>query len=232
MHPLLSAAAVCISAATITQMPAQPAAAPAQPAAAPAQSAAVSSESTWFAKIGGWLGLGVILSLLTMAFARWDKANERLLSVVDDYWLRTIVGPMSVEPIFKFVLETSTRLATYAAAPPEVAEWNTFLEKFKKDHRDLIVRARALAAIDAELYRCASGELDKLDDLITEHCARIQLPDKMGEKKAGSSPVQVEALNVYVRLANGLIKEHSLVVKRRSLFGRVRAAIAKSKRQV
>ena len=108
--------------------------------------------------------------MVIYTFKKDSKARRQ--SVLDDYWLRKVVGPIAIEPMLKVLLEM------IASTPPSFgteefseAALSEYHQKYLKALSDLAINSSSLSIIDPTLAASTALEIDQIQDLMIEYCA-------------------------------------------------------------
>ena len=115
--------------------------------------------------------LALAVSLGTLFYNRKKDGRARRQSIVDDFWLRKVVAPVSIEPFLK---STTTLCATLPdskwAANAVQSFWTDQMEESGK----LSVAFMAFNLIDQPLRASITGMLEEIDDVLAEYCGALQ----------------------------------------------------------
>lgn len=107
---------------------------------------------------------------------RGDKRRDTKANVHSDYWFSSILMPICIEPLVKFVFKSADRMFTLNAdTSGEDAEvirisYNEFLASFKQERSDITSRCLIIASVSPDLYKSVTTKLDVIDDILTQHC--------------------------------------------------------------
>ena len=121
----------------------------------------------------------IVISLLALGITFWNfrynrskDARSRLQSIEDDYWLRKVVSPMSIEPFLKHVTQLAATLPTAANSTKDaVAE---FWKSQALKQGEFSAAFQALELVDAKLVVRVCIELERIDDLLSDYCGGLQ----------------------------------------------------------
>lgn len=148
-----------------------------------------------------------LIALLVSYFAfRYNKTKDstaRDLSIQDDYWLRKIVSPSSIEPFEKFCTEVISELPEISPSKvityDEVKVWHTA-------HHKTLVRLKpsfkSLELLDIELLAKVENELFSFEDELATYVGNVGLSLKVGSK----APVRAAAATKLMTIKLNLLR--------------------------
>jgi len=123
-------------------------------------------------------GLGVFFGFLGLVFGLWKMFSDRRLSILDEFWLRKIISPATVEPLIKTI---SQLLSTVPGAESKPKHQQAFATRMTKEMQRLMASTQTLAMLDAQLPDQIQEELRKCEDLFGEHIQTLasnqEIPD-------------------------------------------------------
>lgn len=154
------------------------------------------------------LALG--LSLWTLMYNRRKDERARRQSIEDDFWLRKVVSPLSIEPFLKHVHELAAALpGAKGSTKQSVSDfWSDQAAKFGA----FTVAFRTLALIDPELDRKVALGVEEIEDELAKYCGEL---GQHVEGAVPTAPDRDEASQRLVALTIAvfqLIKEHQSTV--------------------
>jgi hypothetical protein len=173
-------------------------------------------EPGFFSAIGALLSLFAIgLSIYTTISTSRKDSVARRQSINDEFWLRKVLFPTSIEPILKLFFDTihtlprdrSDPLATNAA----VAE---FKAKFDTEHANLSSKLLSVAILKQSLYIDLSQEFEKVQDAVANYCFEnkdgynIENPDSISTRASVSTKLSDLQINMlrYIKTVQEDIK--------------------------
>lgn len=138
-------------------------------------------------------GPSIVLSLVAIGLSWWTfKYNRnkdqrsRTQSIQDDFWLRKIITPISIEPLLKYNMELATSLPVATSMTKEDVEkyWADQMEKIG----ELALSFRTLSLVSQELEKSVSEKMEEFEDCFVTYCGSLMsnlvsgtsanLPDK------------------------------------------------------
>lgn len=131
----------------------------------------------WVLWVSAFLAISkFFLDVVSWISSKFEKTRERNRSITDDFWYRTIILPIFLEPMLEFINEHSKKLRliddVYQKSPDEdhSDQYKSYLESFQSGLRHIINRALMLSASHESLYEVVSMKLDSLEDGVATHC--------------------------------------------------------------
>lgn len=102
----------------------------------------------------GWAGiLGLVISVCKIIYDIWSKNNEKRSSKRDNFWLREIIFPKTIEPLDDAILNNKIRFQDFSKLTPE--ELKRFIDGFEnlRDQVGLVtlLSPELLDSIDAAI---------------------------------------------------------------------------------
>lgn len=153
------------------------------------------------------LALG--MSVCSFFYVRSKDSRARQQSIVDDYWLRKIVSPMTIEPFLKLATELALKLPTEAMTGDEIhAFW---MDQVRRT-RELSVAFMALALIDEQLSSEIEAMLLDFEDNIAQYCGNLRGYVESGtakpDRELATSGILSISIDIFTR-----IKKHQNIVQ-------------------
>ena len=153
--------------------------------------------------------LALVLSILALRYNFAKDARARQQSIQDDFWLRKVVSPVSIEPFVKFVGEVLSKL-------PDGQSDGDMREKFKQEQltnlKSLIAGFRALELINKDLYSQVETKLELVEDLLISYLSNLNEHIKNPSSDAPGKPEFIEELSALRLAVLDPIKEHQASV--------------------
>lgn len=120
-----------------------------------------------------WVSIAAFLvSLCVAGYTIYKDARARRTSMLDDYWFRKVVGPVTVEPLLKEIQ------ALLNEVPPDnssVTFSQADIDTFHKSKVELLavfaVNVQVMNILDPSLGAKVAVEIDSIQDLVIEYCA-------------------------------------------------------------
>jgi hypothetical protein len=144
--------------------------------------------------------VAVYVAHRTLHFARVQDQRNRSSSVRDEFWLRTVISPSSIEPFQKYMNELRAGLPGADPDPPSAQELQKFFAATATALNAFAIKFSALALISDSLPEGVRDELEGMEDAIAEYVAALTAFASTG---AGSAPSRTDLQN---RLTEGMIR--------------------------
>ena len=116
--------------------------------------------------------LALAVSVGSFRYNRSKDARSRLQSIEDDYWLRKVVSPMSIEPFLKHVTQMAAALPVASDSTKESV--GEFWKSQTLKQGEFSAAFQALELVDDKLVIRVCNELEQIDDLLSDYCGRLQ----------------------------------------------------------
>ncbi|WP_139351884.1 hypothetical protein [Polaromonas sp. A23] len=152
----------------------------------------------WWARAIGGFSL-----LVSVAFGLWKMRRDRRLSIEDDFWLRKIIAPTSVEPLLKAIVKLLEDLPTSESSEGELAAYAIRVTKELQLHSSSV---QTFALLDPKLPGEVLSHLSNCEDVFADHCQALS------EKKSSDSSVVRNA--VWTSVNNAFLPIRDWQVKR------------------
>lgn len=150
--------------------------------------------------------LALTLSGFSLYYTLKKDRRARLQSVQDDFWLRKIVSPVSIEPFFKLSSEIINTLPDSDCSLDVINAWHrnhhTALLKLKPEFQ-------ALDLLSTRLFIAVDLELEKFEDLLAEYMKEIFEHVKNGKAQPLKTDTTAKLANVRHHLLH-LILTHQI----------------------
>lgn len=153
--------------------------------------------------------IALVFSAKSYSYSRRKDSRARHQSIIDDYWLRKIVSPVSIEPLLKRTTELAASLPSGTATAAIVQSYWT--EQVTKSE-ELSIGFQSLKLIDEALSDDVLLKLLRLDDVLSDYCGTLQssLADGSIEKpdrKQAVSDIHEASMAIF-----NAIKQHQVAV--------------------
>jgi hypothetical protein len=114
----------------------------------------------------------VALSLAYASFmytrAKDDRARRQ--SIEDDFWLRKVASPVSIEPFMKFATDLATRLPRNSDSAEAIRTfWTAAVADFGRQE----IAFKALGVVRADLSTSATEAMERMEDRLAEYCGDL-----------------------------------------------------------
>jgi hypothetical protein len=150
--------------------------------------------------------IAVFVAYRTVEFMRYQGRQARTDSVRDEYWLRTVVSPTSIQPFQAFIAELRTTLP--GSTPPLVAptegELKTFAAVVVSKFNDFSMQFKSLSLIDKQLSASVESELQEIEDVFSGYVAALGNYISAGQP----APDRTDAV---AKLTDGMVKLFKLI---------------------
>ena len=114
--------------------------------------------------------IAIFLSVYSFSYTKRKDKNARLHSVQDDFWLRKIVSPASIEPFFKLSSQVINTLPSSDYSLDSIREWH-------REHHATLLKLKpefqALDLLSSSLFEAVDLELEKFEDTLAEYMDEI-----------------------------------------------------------
>lgn len=124
-----------------------------------------------------WLTfLGLVLEVAWYFVGLYQRRHDRQISIVDEYWYRTIIVPICWQPILDLVTKNVQKIHSMDESAPAVLTvpaLRTLTLEFAIEKNLVVGRAFVLTVFSDEAYKMVRDSLDSLEDEITEYCASV-----------------------------------------------------------
>lgn len=126
--------------------------------------------------------LSLVISVLAVGFTfrtyRYNKDKDqrsRLQSIQDDYWLRKVISPNTIEPFLKFTTELRSGLPVVSAGgAPSPEEVQQFWSDSAKRLVDFSSAFRMLELLDRQLQPAIEKCIEGIDEVLASYCGAVQ----------------------------------------------------------
>ncbi len=123
--------------------------------------------------------IAIVLSLATLLYNRSKDGKARLQSIRDDFWIRKIVSPISIEPFLEYTQTLAVELPSSAQTFQEVEDyWASNSKKL----RDFYLSFQVLSVVDEELVEQVLMTLENFEDVMANYCGALMDYKKNGKR--------------------------------------------------
>jgi hypothetical protein len=104
----------------------------------------------------------------------FEKKQDRERSINDDYWFRTIIMPIILEPIAEFTDIYSNKILGIEERNnvENADEYKNYLDEFQHGLQIIISRCSLLKLYEDSLYETITSYFELLEDNVALHCLR------------------------------------------------------------
>lgn len=150
--------------------------------------------------------IAVFVAHRTVQFMRYQGRQARADSVRDEYWLRTVVSPTSIQPFQAFIAELRTTLpgSTPPLVAPTEAELKAFAAVAVSKFNVFSMQFKSLSLIDQQLSASVESELEAIEDAFSGYVTAL------GSYISGGQPAP-DRTDAVAKLTDGMLKLFKLI---------------------
>lgn len=117
--------------------------------------------------------VAIFLSFKAFGYSRRKDQRSRSQSIQDDYWIRKIISPISIEPFLKYTIELSASLPMFTSAIDSNVEvyWTQHALKLS----EFSLSFRTLILMDTQLDTDVGKKLETFEDCLAIYCGKLRL---------------------------------------------------------
>lgn len=112
----------------------------------------------------------LLISIVSLIHTRNNDKSTRAQSIHDDYWIRKIISPISVEPFLKYATELSASLPEKKATRAQVQDYWT---KHAPKMVEYTLSFQVLNLVDRQLGADVVQQLEQFEDRLAEYCGTL-----------------------------------------------------------
>ena len=146
--------------------------------------------------------VALIIALRANSYSRKKDTNARVQSIMDDYWLRKIVSPASIEPFIKASTDIIANLPE-AGTVVTAADVQNFGQQHRKILIDLHPAFDILGVFDLKLKGKVDQSLDDFEDCLGNYIGALRLHIE----QSGPAPSKADAITAMAGFRTALLKE-------------------------
>lgn len=148
--------------------------------------------------------VAVVLSGFSLYYTLSKDSRARKQSIQDDFWLRKVISPASIEPLVKFGSDLFNELPSLITNPEEGKRFGTNrLSELKR----IMAAFHSLRLIDESLHSSVLEELEKLEDRLATYMGELN-EHWSSSANAPSKPEALEDMSSILVRALKPIKDH------------------------
>lgn len=156
----------------------------------------------------------LIVAVRTYTYTSTKDQKARAQSIQDDFWLRTVVSPASIEPFLKFIGDLRAALPHASATTPLTPNdltvyWGGAQRKFN----EFSMSFQSLALIDLALQKSVEQALLDLEDGLSDYVAAL------GKFVDGTVTVAPNRADAAASLTRGMLRVFQLVQDHQRVLG-------------
>lgn len=156
--------------------------------------------------------VAVGISIATLIYNRSKDRGARQQSIKDDFWLRKIVSPISIEPLLKYWTELPRSLPTTGSA--NKADVEQYWVQQQKSLEQFYGSFRVLILIDEKLAKSVEEKLEEFEDGLAIYCGAIQAHLADGTILAPDRAFVLASLTEIIIAVFKLIQDHQSIISR------------------
>lgn len=128
--------------------------------------------------------LAVVISLFSLWRTSRKEKRERLQSIDDDYWIRSVIGPIALEPMIKDVLDIISNMPAAFGSPGYSKQGIIpFVQGSQPKIQQHVHALHALALVDQLLCKKVLESMDAIDEELVEYCGKNYAGDSSRSQK-------------------------------------------------
>ena len=118
----------------------------------------------------------LITNFLGFIVKRIDRVVDRIYLIKQEYWTKTILVPVCLEPLRDFVITSSKELSDLektkadCLVPLKRMAYENFMDKFKLDKDSLLNGFMVIHTFSPSIYKTIADLIDELEDDVIAHC--------------------------------------------------------------
>lgn len=117
------------------------------------------------------LGLALVVSIGGFLYNFRKDSKTRLWSINDEFWIRKIVSPVTIEPLIKDILEITANLPNDCSYPNMVVDTHEqFIKNYHPKIQQLFTNLQALKLLDNSMYFSFHKGLTSIEDITLDYC--------------------------------------------------------------
>lgn len=111
------------------------------------------------------------ISIASFFYNKRRDERSRRQSIQDDFWIRKIISPISVEPFLKYSTQLSAGLPTAHGSTHEMVRefWTNSSAKIT----EYTLTFSVFGFLDRDLDAALQGELEKFDECLAVYCGKL-----------------------------------------------------------
>lgn len=112
----------------------------------------------------------IIIALKSFFYNKNKDRRSRKQSIHDDFWLRKIISPISIEPFLKFTTELRSSLPKDTDTAQDTQQfWTSQAKKIN----EFCLTFYILDIVDSKLASNVNEKLEKFEDCFSEYCGNL-----------------------------------------------------------
>lgn len=117
------------------------------------------------------LGFALLVSIGSFLYNFRKDNKTRLWSINDEFWIRKIVSPVTIEPLIKDILEIASNLPNDCSYPNMAVDiYDQFIKNYHPKIQQLHTNLQALKLLDSSIYLSFKKGLITIEDITLDYC--------------------------------------------------------------
>lgn len=156
-------------------------------------------------------GFALLISIGGFIYTLRKDKKSRLQSIEDDYWIRKIISPISLEPLIKKISETVSIIPEdQQSGNFDKKACNKFGIKFQSEWDQTRVSMDVLALLDKSVCKTALKHVSNIEDEVLQYCSN-NVQGKIGPDGGCINKTDLQALmNLEMIAIMNCIKQYQL----------------------
>ncbi len=152
------------------------------------------------------------LAVYSFIYAKRKDETARDQSVRDDFWLRKVVSPASIEPFVTFSAELTTSLPDASKTAAEVQEY--WLKQVDRTNEFASIFA-LLTLVKEDMHTGVEEQLEFLEDVVSSYCGNLQAHLEQGKPPPSRKEAIARIRSISIALLKA-IQVHQLTATKKS----------------
>lgn len=158
--------------------------------------------------------VAIVLSLWSLLYTKRKEARARQQSIEDDYWLRKVVSPVSIEPLLQFAAQLPLLLPSSIDEPAHAKQvGQELLQKLRALSGSFLVTRLLSESVEPKV----AAALELVEDGLASYLSALKQYMDTPQDKRGYPPSRPEAIT---NLSSALIKVLDPIKELQSRVGR------------
>lgn len=149
--------------------------------------------------------VAIVLSVWSLRYTKGKDARARQQSIQDDYWLRKVVSPVSIEPFLKFGTELLSKLPDAQDGPDAAA---AFGKQRLSELRTLGASFIPLRLLSEDVHTSVETAMDDFEDRLATYMGELDAYFKGQRQDPPSRPEAVTDMSSKLLAVLEPIRQH------------------------
>ena len=128
--------------------------------------------------------LALLASLGGLGYNFYKDNKSRMRSINDDFWIRKIISPVTIEPLVKEILDVVANLPEDSSKTEMLPEaYKQFTETYHPKIQQLSSNLQALKLLSSTIYKDSDKALSNIEDLVLNYCgsnaSQLMIPNSI-----------------------------------------------------